>query len=755
MKHLIVCSEYPPAPGGGIGTYGVHIARLLAEKGETVHVIGKFYEGSNRQTEEQCNGRLIIHRLPYMNCKSFMTHESNSLIKFKKVNHLFKWSLHSQSFSWQASLLTEKLIEQEGIDIIESQDYEAPLYFFQLRRAMGLGPKRRPPCFIHLHSPIEFITQHNDWDIYSPSLLEIKRLEDFSITTADALLCPSRYLANQAEEHYGLQAGSIRVIPLPIGDNPILERNKDTWEYGKICYMGRLERRKGIIEWIDAAAGVAHKYPDVHFEFIGANILATKNMSGEDFVMRRIPDELKTRFHFLGHQERSLLPQFLAKARIAVVPSRWENFPYSCVEAMCSGLPVLASREGGMVEMIEDGKTGWLAKKTENNGLAEALERALETPPKKIAEMGSNASASIRQMCDNKKILERHLDFRSQIVNQGPKQSLNLPVNLSWSTRPLYERQTHKVLQNNSEKGIAIVVTCFNTAQFLTECLQSIEQQTQKPAAVIIVDDRSTQNQALKTLAIAQQGGWHVILKKNGDVTPAKNTGIEAILNSGTKPLGFSFLNAHDRLKPNFIATCESILKRSPEVGLVSCWAQYIGVKDKILTNFCPSFPYQWLSNEAIPFGVVRTQSLREAGYFRSTISEEYDTWDLFNAVMAAGWAAATIPEILGELRQRKESTLHFANTGVCGRTQRKLFERFPDLINRDAKEIALLAQAYMANSVIANSTQNKLFQCILEHMLLYFFHKETLRKALLFFKKVKNKTTRIFLSGCQILFLI
>jgi len=71
-----------------------------------------------------------------------------------------------------------------------------------------------------------------------------------------------------------------------------------------------------------------------------------EHMYGADFVNRRIPSDLKDRFHFRGHQDRSALPGFLAKARIAVVPSRWENFPIRCVEAMCSGIPVIASPEG-------------------------------------------------------------------------------------------------------------------------------------------------------------------------------------------------------------------------------------------------------------------------------------------------------------------------------------------------------------------------------------------------------------------------
>ena len=65
MKHLIICREYPPAPSGGIGTYVHNISKLLAERGETVHVIGQLWENAELITEELYNGKLIIHRLPF------------------------------------------------------------------------------------------------------------------------------------------------------------------------------------------------------------------------------------------------------------------------------------------------------------------------------------------------------------------------------------------------------------------------------------------------------------------------------------------------------------------------------------------------------------------------------------------------------------------------------------------------------------------------------------------------------------------
>ena len=91
-----------------------------------------------------------------------------------------------------------------------------------------------------------------------------------------------------------------------------------------------------------------------------------------------IPAGLKNRFRILGPRPRTELTDYLRRARIAVVPSRWENFPNTCVEAMVSGLPVIATREGGMAEMIDDGRTGWLAAATTPLALEETLRRALQ-----------------------------------------------------------------------------------------------------------------------------------------------------------------------------------------------------------------------------------------------------------------------------------------------------------------------------------------------------------------------------------------
>jgi hypothetical protein len=156
---------------------------------------------------------------------------------------------------------------------------------------------------------------------------------------------------------------------------------------------------------------------------------------------RLIPRDLRKRFVFHGEVNRAAIPSLLERARIAVVPSRWENFPNTCMEAMGSGLPVIASPAGGMAEMVMDGQSGWIAKNAEMPGLQDALRRALQTPPVRIAEMGKAAAKRIRQICDNQKIVEKHLSFRRCLVDRPAVRFSALPANPPQCKRPAVKKK--------------------------------------------------------------------------------------------------------------------------------------------------------------------------------------------------------------------------------------------------------------------------------------------------------------------------
>jgi glycogen synthase len=672
----------------------MNISRLLAEAGETVHVIGWLWEGAQKRLEVSCDGRLIIHRVLIDEVTPGTCDGYDSSIVNKEIRGLGKSPFWQQSFTWQAGLLTEALIDKEGIDLIETQDYSAPLYYFQLRRALGLGPKRCPPCLLHFHTPTEFVVRHNDLDLGHPNFLTAKRHEDYSIAAADAMVCPSHFLARQIETLYGLDRDSITVIRYPIGDVPVIDRFDEIWRRGTICYFGRLEPRKGVIEWVEAAVRVAEDNPSAQFEFIGADLPYTNWISVQRHVEMHVPDHLKSRFHFRGSRPRSELFNFLKQARMAVVPSRWENFPNTCIEAMCSGLPVIASPSGGMAEMIRDGETGWLADNAKSDGLEAALRRALATSPLRLAEMGLRASVEIRQLCDNKKTVENHLHFRREVVKQGLKRSFRLPVNLPWSKRPLCDESARRSAGPRSAKGLAFVVECTGVGGSLDNCLDSLERQTRKPATVVLISARSSHESIRPALQRARSLGWRLCEGPVELPQRAKNAAIEEVFSAGMDPLGVVFLDAMDRLDPNFSENCELVLQNCPEVGLVSFWTQYVGDRNVFVANPCPAFPYQWLFDDTVPATAVRTEALREAGLFRVDLHSGIDHWDLVNGIMASGWVAVTVPALLNERRIMPFSTNRPPSD--YSRMRSDMLARFPDLIARDSLEMIKLLESRM-----------------------------------------------------------
>lgn len=421
MKHLIISREYPPAAyvPGGIGTYVANIARLMAERGEIIHIIAQRWQGARAERETFQDGRLIVHRIGE---NDLPKHGGGEEQLVRELADLKASAFHNQWFSWHAAFLAEHLIEEECIDVIEGQDWEAPLYYLLMRRSLGMGPRCSPPCIVHFHSASHFIRYFNGALPTPPAYPLMKHMEEACIRAADALVCPSHYFAGQCSQAFGLPRESIKVIRLPVGVTPVIERGPTVWADGSICFVGRLEPRKGIIEWMEAAARVAGENPKVHFDFIGADIWRLQSV-----LQSRLPSALKPRFRFHGSKPRDELLPRLAAAMAAVVPSRWENFPYVCIEAMSAALPVIATRLGGMVELIEDGRTGWLAPGDGVagmvDGLADALRRCLATAPQARAAMGLAASQAVRRICDNEATVSEHIAFRADVARRGATRS--------------------------------------------------------------------------------------------------------------------------------------------------------------------------------------------------------------------------------------------------------------------------------------------------------------------------------------------
>jgi glycosyltransferase involved in cell wall biosynthesis len=183
---------------------------------------------------------------------------------------------------------------------------------------------------------------------------------------------------------------SIAVIPNGVDAAAFTTRSHDaaTPRVRTIVTVANLRQEKDHETLIGAAALLGREFPDVRFHIIGDGPRRTVL---ESLVRAR---HLERNILFLGHREN--VPQLLADADIFVLPSRSEAFPNSAIEAMAAGLPVIASAVGGLLDLIDHGRTGLLIEPGQPEQMADAI-RHLLTDRELAARLGAVARTEVIQ----------------------------------------------------------------------------------------------------------------------------------------------------------------------------------------------------------------------------------------------------------------------------------------------------------------------------------------------------------------------
>lgn len=150
-----------------------------------------------------------------------------------------------------------------------------------------------------------------------------------------------------------------------------------------VVLPGYLLPNKGGDDFLDTARLLIPQHPNLHFYFLGGPFPETGSHEDAAFpehLSRRITSEgLTEKIHLLGHRDD--VPDVLWAMDIAVVPTRdQEAFGRVAAEAMFAGKPVIASRLGGLVEIVEDGSSGLLTPPRDATALARAIEQLALDP---------------------------------------------------------------------------------------------------------------------------------------------------------------------------------------------------------------------------------------------------------------------------------------------------------------------------------------------------------------------------------------
>jgi glycogen synthase len=344
MHIVLVNRWYPPHTGwGGVAAYDYYMGHALAGLGHTVTVVASRLMGTTPALQQ--DGPVIIHRL--------LAHEHYYLSRLPLVGRYARPYLQFQ-YSRQVARFLTHLEKQTKPDVVEFAEINAEGYSY-LRR------QRRLPVVVRCHTPT-FVLQRYYTRAEMPFDTSLTgQMERFCIRQADALSAPSLDMAQTISAACDFDLSRFTVIPNPL-DTMFFRPAEDSHEKHRdpasltILHVGRLERVKGIEVLAQAISRVVEQCPRARFVFIGEDRSdgqgsTWKKRLQEYFREQNVDDHVQ----LLGSLHQDELISWYQRADIAVVPSLlYESFSYTCAQAMTAGLPVIASRIGGIPETVGD-----------------------------------------------------------------------------------------------------------------------------------------------------------------------------------------------------------------------------------------------------------------------------------------------------------------------------------------------------------------------------------------------------------------
>ena len=238
-----------------------------------------------------------------------------------------------------------------------------------------------------------FLGRHTDM-VFTQSREDAQTAVEIGIAPAERVL----WIGNGIQLH--------RFTPGPEDRTARSEFGLET-DHKIVGFIGRIVREKGVIELIEAMAEVSAAVPDARLLVVGDTLASDGDTAAKALVQSTI-DRLgihdKVRFAGL----RDDTPRLLRVMDVFVLPSWREGMPRSIIEAMSTGLPVIATDIRGCREEVVDGETGVLVPPKRADLLAKAIVSLL-TDRETAIRMGERGRERALEWFDEAKVVERQL----------------------------------------------------------------------------------------------------------------------------------------------------------------------------------------------------------------------------------------------------------------------------------------------------------------------------------------------------------
>lgn len=388
MNIAFISYEFPTETGGGgIGTYLYNIVPALRKLGHFSIVI------CGTKLNETFWEQDFIYRI---SCSGPNRFNDNLVNHFSKLHSSYKFDLiEGTDFKGWGYTIKEKFPEITYIVKLHTPSYLIDK--LQFRPLSGIKKIRFIlACLLNGKNP-KIISNININDYQH----EVKAL-----ALADRIVSPTHSISKELRE-IGLIRSDKKIDHVPLFikiESTIFDINsrKDLIN-PQIVFIGRHEIRKGVIELADAIPLVLRKYPTSHFTFVGAaSFSPNSNLDMIEYLKLRL-SKYKNNVTFTNQIPAEKIHVYLDLGDIFVFPSHYESFGIVCTEAMAAGKSVIGSKNGGMVEILDNGTCGLLTNANKSE-ISKNILKLINDNHLRLS-LGAKARQRIKSFYDSKNIL--------------------------------------------------------------------------------------------------------------------------------------------------------------------------------------------------------------------------------------------------------------------------------------------------------------------------------------------------------------
>lgn len=321
MKIIQVCPAFSPYRGG-LETHVEEISKRFAKAGFDVKVYSTDPSG----------------KLPKRQSK-----DGFEIFRFR--------SLSPKRIYFFAPELYNALAKVKDVDIIHAHGYPN---FPALASAAAKSANRKPLVFTPHYGGYDVQTMGTGiWRIFAKKFYNLS-IGRYIIQNADTVVAVGKSEREALRRKFDVEEGKIRYIPNGVNTQIFPRTVENVGDKKTVLYVGRLEKYKGIHFLIKAFKKIETLHPEAKLVIVGSGPYK------EDLIRLASSLNLHSKVKFLQNIPEKSLMQLYQSSCVFATLSQFEAQPIALVEAMASGLPVVATNVGAIGELIRDHETGLL-----------------------------------------------------------------------------------------------------------------------------------------------------------------------------------------------------------------------------------------------------------------------------------------------------------------------------------------------------------------------------------------------------------